>query len=109
MSSHQRRDVDFARDLIRQSLGDVELKEFGGYPLFSVLRNAFVRSQGSRRGYFRIHALAEDALWRAVSEWLAGRSFPTGSARDTIATAKREGFDLTQRAQEFLSPRLFLR
>ena len=57
----------------------------------------------------RRYALAEDALWQAVSEWLAGRNYPTGSAHDTIETAKREGFDLVQRAQELLLPSEFLR
>lgn len=109
MGSRQRSDREFARDLIRLSLGNAGLKEFGHFPLFSVLRHAFVRLQGSAYGRSRIHALAEDALLRAVSEWLAGRSFPTGSARDTVATAKREGFDLRRRAEEFLSPRLSLR
>jgi hypothetical protein len=98
----------FARDLIRTSLSDGGLREFGHYPLFLAVRQVFIRSQGSPAGRPEVHALAEEALWRAISEWLAGRNFPTGSARETVAAAKREGFDLAQRAQEFLVGR-FLR
>jgi hypothetical protein len=104
-----RRDKDFARDLIRLSLSESGLKEFGNYPLFLAVQHAFARSQDFSDGRQEILALAQDALWRAASEWLAGRSFPTGSARNTLARARREGFDLVQRARESLLPRSFLR
>ena len=109
MGSHQRSDRDFARDLIRLSLGDAGLRELGHYPLFLAVRYTFIRSRYLPARRLEIHAFAEEALWRAISEWLAGRSFPIGSARERVASAKREGFDLAQRAQEFLSPLLFLR
>jgi hypothetical protein len=98
-----------ARDLIGLSLSGAGLREFGQHPLFSAVHHTFIQSEGSSVRRPEVHALAEDALWRAISEWLAGRNFPTGSARDTISAAKRDGFDLAQRAQEFLSPRQFLR
>ena len=109
MHWHRRSDRDFARDLIGLSLGNTGLREFGHHPFFSAVHHTFVQSHGLPSGRPEIHAFAEDALWRAISEWLAGRSFPTGSARETVAAAKREGFDLAGRARELLSPSLFLR
>jgi hypothetical protein len=105
----QRGDNDFARDLIALSLGDAGLREFGQYPLFQAVKRGFVRSQGSPQGRPEVWALAEQALWSAMTEWLAGRDYPTGSARDTIEAAKNEGFDLVRRVRELLLPRQFLR
>lgn len=109
MSSRHRNDAALARELIRLSFGDIGLRDYGNLPLFQVLYRTFVALQDLPQGKWEILALAEDALWRAVSEWLVGRSFPTGSAHYTIAAAKGEGFDLVQRARELLLPRQFLR
>jgi hypothetical protein len=109
MSSRPRRGTYFARNLIRTALGEVGLKDFGHYPLFLAVHHVFIRSQDLPAGRPEVHALAEEALWRAISEWLAGRTFPTGSARDTVAAAERDGFDLAERALEFLPLRRFLR
>jgi hypothetical protein len=109
MSSHQRNNAALARELIRLSLGDIGLRDHGDFPVFLVLQRTFEGLQDLPHGRREVLALAENALWRAASEWLSGRSFPTGPARNTIAAAKREGFDLVQRAQELLLPRQFLR
>jgi hypothetical protein len=100
---------DFARDLIARSLGDAGLKEFGHHPLFLAVRRAFFCSQGSQQGRPEVRALAEEALWSAMTEWLAGRDYPSGSARDTIEAAKNAGFDLVRRVRELLLSRQFLR
>jgi hypothetical protein len=105
----RRGDNDFARDLIDLSLGDAGLIEFGHYPLFLALQRVVVRSQGLPQGRPEVRALAEDALWAAMSAWLAGRDYPAGSARDIIESAKNEGFDLVGRVRELLLPRQFLR
>jgi hypothetical protein len=104
----RQRDTRFARDLIKISLSDAGLSEFGHYPLFLAIRHSFDRSLDGHGRRPEALALAEEALWRATSEWLSGRTFPTGSARDTVAAAKREGFDLPERALEFLPLRRFL-
>jgi hypothetical protein len=109
MSSRKERRTYFARKLIRAALGEVGLKNVGHYPLFLAVHHVFIRSPDLPAGRPAVHALAEEALWRAISEWLAGRTFPTCSARDTVAAAKRDGFDLAQRALEFLPLRRFLR
>jgi hypothetical protein len=100
---------DFARDLLELSLGESGLREFGQYPLFLAVQRAFVHSQGLPQGRPEVRGLVEDALWNAMSEWLAGRDYPTGSARDTIEAARNEGFDLVRRVRELLLPRQFLR
>jgi len=100
---------DYARELIRLSFGEAGLQQFGHYPLFVALGYAFDRSHQLPHDQRPILTLAEDALWRAVTEWLAGRDFPVRSARETIADAKSESFDLVQRATELLLPRRFLR
>jgi hypothetical protein len=105
----ERGDNDLARDLIGLSLGEAGLKEFGRYPVFMAVQCGSVRSQGSPQGRPEVRALAEEALWSAMTEWLAGRDYPTGSARDTIEAAKNEGFDLVRRVRELLLPRQFLR
>jgi hypothetical protein len=105
----RRGDNDFARDLIELSLGEAGLREFGRYPLFLAVQRALVRSKGSPQGRPEVRALAEEALWSAMTEWLAGRDYPTGSARDTIEAAKNEGFDLVRQVRELLLPRQFLR
>ena len=109
MTSRRRRDAYFARDLIKRALGDAGLRDFGHYPVFRAVRHVFIRSQGWPAGRPEVLALAEDALWRAISEWRAGRTFATGAARNTIAAAERDGFDLVHRAQEFIPPYEFLR
>jgi hypothetical protein len=105
----QQGDTDFARDLIALSLGEAGMREFGQYPCFLAVQRAYVRSQGWPPGRIEVRALAEEALWGAMTEWLAGRGFPTGSACDTIEAAKNEGFDLVRRVRELLLPRQFLR
>jgi hypothetical protein len=105
----RRGDNAFARDLIELSLGEGGLREFGQYPLFLAVQRAYVDSQGSPQGRPEARALAEGALWSAITEWLAGRDYPTGSARDTIEAAQAEGFDLVGRVRELLLPRQFLR
>ena len=102
-------DNDFARDLIALSLGQTGLREFGQFPLFLAVQRAFLRAQGSPQGRPEVRALAEEALWNAMTEWLGGRDYPTGSARDIIGAAKGEGFDLIGRVRELLLPRQFLR
>lgn len=106
---HQRGDNDFARDLIELSFGEPGLSEFGQYGLFLAIQRAVVRSQGLPRGRPEVRAMAEEALWSAMTEWLAGRDFPTGSAREIIKAARDQGFDLVGRARELLLSRQFLR
>ena len=108
-SRHRKDDAALARELIRLSLGDIGLRDHGDYPLFLVFQRTFEGLRDLPHGKREVLALAEDALWRAASEWLSGRSFPTSPARNTTAAAKREGFDLAQRAQELLLPRQFFR
>jgi hypothetical protein len=102
-------DNGLARELIERSLGDAGLKELGHYPLFFAVQRVFVRSQNLPLGRPEVRALAEEALWNAMTEWLAGRDYPTGSARDTIEAAQDEGFDIVGRVRELLLPRQFLR
>jgi len=94
--------------LVELALGEAGLREFGQYPLFLAVQRAFVRSQNLPVGRPAVRALAEEALWNAMKEWLAGREYPTGSARDVIKAANNEGFDLVGRVRELLLPRQFL-
>jgi hypothetical protein len=65
----RKRANDFARDLIECALSDDGLIEFGQYPLFLAVQRAFVGSQGMPQGRPEVRAIAEDALWRAMSDW----------------------------------------
>jgi hypothetical protein len=65
------------------------LREFGNIP--SLDRAARLRPFASLpQGRPELRALAEEGLWDAMTEWLTGRDYPTGSARDTIEPAKME-------------------
>jgi hypothetical protein len=111
MGQSRKGDKDLARELIKIAFSRDAVGEFGGYPFFLAVQHANSKAKDENLPYGRseVLTLAQSALWQAISEWLAGRTFPTGSARDTVAAAKREGFDLVRRAGELLLPRQFLR
>jgi hypothetical protein len=105
MGLSQKGDKDLARELIKIALSGAAQNEFGRYPFLLAVQHANSKANDINLPYGRseVLTLAQIALWQAISEWLAGRTFPTGEARSTIEAAQNEGFDLAGRARELLS------
>jgi hypothetical protein len=105
MPASQKTDEELAKELIDIALNEKALNgEFKDFTLIGALGKLSLESQGSPLGRVEVLGLAEDAVRRAVIQLLgAERGFPTGLARDTIAAARKENFNILERAKELLS------